>query len=234
MTPPRLTELQCPSCQRISWVIDSDYRGVYGVMLPYDQRRYACVHCRQEGPRWKVGQQSPPEFLLQQHDLYPMTQEAFDYWVGILQAHFPKHPVLSRLGTQFVPRLPEEVAAIRAAHASAHPVGEMKDQDGARRAEPDLRTAIEWLEIMKPGDTLVFSRRDGGTLLLGLDESGHSARCLDGSGGVLAEASGLVERTVREAVECYLNGSTSGCMGSLRHAGQGSFGPLLSHVVDPS
>jgi hypothetical protein len=220
MTPPRLTELQCPSCLRISWVIDSDYPGIDGVMLPYDQRRYACADCGHEGPNWKVGEQSPPEFLLQPHDLYPMTQEAFDYWVGILHQHFPKHPVLGRLGKEFVPRLPEEVAAMRAAHARAHPVEEMKDQDGARRAEPDLQTASEWVEIMKPGDTLVFSRRDGGTLCLSLGESGHSARCLDGSGGVLSEASGLTEQTVHGAVEHYLNGCTSGCVRSLRHAGQ--------------
>lgn len=64
MTPGRLTELRCPGCQQSSWVIDSDYRGMDGVMLPYDERLYACAHCRHDGPGWTLGQQSPPEFLL--------------------------------------------------------------------------------------------------------------------------------------------------------------------------
>jgi hypothetical protein len=38
MTPPRLTELECPHCQQVRWVIDSDYRGEDGVMLPYAER----------------------------------------------------------------------------------------------------------------------------------------------------------------------------------------------------
>ena len=108
MTPPRLTELQCPDCQQVSWVIDSDYRGTDGVMLPYGERSYICARCRHNGPGWKVLQQSPPEFLLQPHDLYPMTREAFDYWVDILATHFPDHPALNRLGTTCFPRLPEE------------------------------------------------------------------------------------------------------------------------------
>jgi hypothetical protein len=107
MTPPRLTELQCPRCQQVLWVIDSDYRGTDAVMLAYNHRRYVCAHCRHDGPGWTVGLQSPPEFLLQPHNLYPMSQEAFDYWVGILRDHFPTHPALSRLGTEFVPRLPD-------------------------------------------------------------------------------------------------------------------------------
>ena len=159
MTPGRLNELRCPGCQQISWVIDSDYRGLDGTRVPYDERRYVCAHCRHDGPGWTLGQQSPPEFLLQPHDLYPMTQVAFDYWVTVLRTHFPAHPMLGRLGTTFVPRLPEEAEAIKEAHARAHPVAEMKDQDGARRVEPDLRTASEWLEIMKHGDTLEFRRR---------------------------------------------------------------------------
>ena len=157
-SPGRLTELHCPVCQQISWVIDHDYRGMDGVMLPYDERRYACARCGYDGSGWTLGQQSPAWFLLQPHDLFPMTQSDFDYWVGILKTHFPAHPKLSGLGTTFLPRLPEQADAMKEAHARAHPVLEMKDQDGARRHEPDLQTAGEWLEIMKPGDVLVFRR----------------------------------------------------------------------------
>jgi hypothetical protein len=135
MTPGRLTELQCPNCRRATWVIDSDFRGIDGVMLPYDKRRYACPHCRHDGSGWILERQSPPEFLLQPHDLYPMTRTAFDYWVRILRARFPDHPHLARLGTTFVPRLPEEVEAMREAHALANPNG---DTEGCVR---QLRSA---------------------------------------------------------------------------------------------
>jgi hypothetical protein len=117
MTPPRLTEVQCPVCQQASWVIDSDDRGMDDAELPYCDRQYVCGGCHHDGPGWTVGQQSPPEFLLQPHDLYPMTQAAFDHWVGILRLHFPSHPVLTALGTTFRPRLPEEVEVMREAHA---------------------------------------------------------------------------------------------------------------------
>lgn len=234
MTPGRLTELRCPGCQQVSWVIDSDYRGMDGVMLPYNERRYACARCRHDGPGWTLGQQAPPEFLLQPHDLYPMTQAAFDHWVGILRTHFPAHPALSRLGTTFLPRLPEEAKLMDEAHARAHPVVEMKDQDGARRAEPDLRTVSEWLEIMKPGDALVLRRRDGGTLHIQFDGSGHSGNCLDPAGAVLAHAVGLDERTVREALQRYLSGDTAGCARTLRKANAGSLARLWNQVIDPS
>ena len=57
MTPPRLTELRCPGCQQVSWVVDSDYRGTDGVMIPYDERPYACAGCGRDGIDWKIGQQ---------------------------------------------------------------------------------------------------------------------------------------------------------------------------------
>jgi hypothetical protein len=234
MTPPRLTELRCPGCHHVSWVIDSDYRGMDGVMLPYRERHYACAHCRHDGPGWEVEQQSPPEFLLQPHDLYPMTQAAFNHWVEILRTHCPTHPALNRLGTTFLPRLPEEVEAMRDVHARAHPVAEMTDQDGARRAEPDLRTAYEWLEIMQLGDALLFRRRDGGTLHLRRDVSGQAARCLDETGAALTEAMGLDEETVREVIQQYLDGNTVGCIRRIRQANAGALARLWNQVVDPS
>jgi hypothetical protein len=72
----------------------------------YAERAYACRGCGVEGTGWQVLQQAPPEFLLQPHDMYPMTQAEFDRWVGVLRAHFPRHPRLSELGTTFYPRTP--------------------------------------------------------------------------------------------------------------------------------
>jgi hypothetical protein len=211
MTPPRLTALKCPKCQQVSWVLESDYRGMDGPWVPYVERRYACLRCRHHGPGWIVGQQSPPAFLLQPHDLYPMTQAAFDYWVDILRTHFPTHPLLTRLGTTFRPRLPEEVEAIRQAHERAHPVFEMQDQDGARRADPDPAVAGEWLEIMNAGDTLAFRRRDGSSLHVMCDGVTHSARWLDRTGTVLAEMAAMDEQTARRAIERYLSDDAKEC-----------------------
>ena len=210
MTPPRLSELQCPSCGQVAWVIDSDHRGIGGVMQRYDERRYVCARCGHDGPGWKLEQQSPFEFLSQPHDMYPMTQADFDHWIGVLRTHFPAHPRLNELGTTFYPRLPEEVEAMRADHARAHPVLEMIDQDGARRAEPDSRTAWEWLEIMAPGDSLVFRRRDGATLHVSRDNWGLAARYCDMVGVARSEFRGLDDETVRGAIRRYLQGETSG------------------------
>ncbi len=106
MTPARLNELSCPTCSQASWIIDSDYRGTDGVRLPYEQRVYSCRRCSNTGPGWTLMQQSPPEFLLQPHDTYPMSRADFDHWVAILSANFPDHPCLADLGRGFVPRIP--------------------------------------------------------------------------------------------------------------------------------
>jgi hypothetical protein len=96
----------CPSCGHTNWIIDSDYRGTDGIMLPYEQRVYSCRECGNKGIGWKLIQQSPPEFFLQPDDLYPMTQAEFDRWVAILKTHFPDHPLLTELGKTFFPRTP--------------------------------------------------------------------------------------------------------------------------------
>jgi len=198
------------------WVIDSDNRGMDGAMTPYVERRYTCVHCRRDGVGWTLGEQSPPEFLLQPHNLYPMTQAAFDYWVTVLRTHFPAHPLLKEVGHRFRPRLPEEVEAQRQAHRRAHPVYEMKDQDGARRADPDLRTAMEWLDVMKDGDTLVFRRHDGGTLQCAVVASVLSVRCVDVNGEVLGNIAVANEPTAGEAIRLYLLGDAMRCAKHLR------------------
>ncbi len=104
MTPPRLVQLKCPHCQSDHWEIDSDYRGATLVgqrELAYPERRYFCPKCRKKHPGYTVIQQSPPEFLLQPHDLYPMAKKDFLYWVSILQENFPDNPLLKVLGTEF-------------------------------------------------------------------------------------------------------------------------------------
>jgi hypothetical protein len=75
-TPARLTELECPNCRQLTWVMDPDFTGMRDGLLR-EQRPYRCAACGQAGPGWIVRRQSPPEFVLQPHELYPMTQDAF-------------------------------------------------------------------------------------------------------------------------------------------------------------
>ena len=108
-TPPRLSEIECPNCHRTHRIIDSDYRGADlfdGVELPYAERPYDCPHCGNALTGWTIGQQSFEIFLLQPHNLYPMTHEEFDHWVAILRTHFPDDPRLARLGKTWFPRTP--------------------------------------------------------------------------------------------------------------------------------
>ena len=206
MTPPRLNELRCPDCQQVTWVIESDYPGMDGEWTPYIERSYACGQCRRDGPGWTLLQQSPATFLLQPDTFCPMTQADFDYWVTVLRTHFPKHSRLKEVGRRFRPCLPEQAEAQRQAHARAFPVSEMKDQDGARREDPDLPVAMEWLEIMKPGDTLLFTRRDGGTLHCALVAAGFSLRRCHANGEVLADMVGATEAKARKVIRLYLRG----------------------------
>src|SRR5215218_8287105 len=151
-TPPRLNQVECPNCHTLTWIIDADYRGRGGPDLSRQQRTYPCPACQQAGPGWTLKQQSPPEFLLQPHELYPMTQEEFDHWLGILRTHFPRHRLLADAGTTFRPFLPEEFAVRRGEHEAAHPVCEMRDQDGARRADPSVDDVVDWVDMMTDGD----------------------------------------------------------------------------------
>jgi hypothetical protein len=106
MTPQRLIEFACPSCRATHWEIDSDYRGadlVGGKELGYPDREYVCPTCRGRQTGWRIVQASPPEFLLQPHPMYPMTRQAFSYWARVLQEKFPDHPLVSKIGGDFVP-----------------------------------------------------------------------------------------------------------------------------------
>jgi len=105
-TPPRLIELECPICHTKHWELDADYRGMglWGQRnKSYEEREYRCYECRYEGTGYRVIQKSPPEFLLQPHPMYPMTQADFDHWVTILRENFPDHPRLKDLGNGFRP-----------------------------------------------------------------------------------------------------------------------------------
>lgn len=219
-TPPRLNQLECPNCHALTWLIASDCPGSHAGDFRHEQRPYPCSTCSHVGPGWMVRQQSPPEFLLQPHDLYPMTQEAFDYWVDILKTHFPTHHRLADVGTTFVPRLPEEAAALKAARDAAYPVGEMRDQDGACRVDPVLRDVIDWIEMMNDGDVLRLHRRDGGTLSWWRQGSLFSAECVDAAGALQAQASGIGIQAVHEMSREYLGGDVSMCINQLRTIGE--------------
>jgi hypothetical protein len=215
-TPGRLTEIECPQCHEATWIIDSDYRGMDGVFLPYNERTYECPACARRGAGWTLKQQSPPAFLLQPHELYPMTQEDFDYWVAILATHFPDQPQLARLGGSFFPYTPEEFAAAKEAHERAYPVREMRDQDGARRKDPTIHHATEWVEIMTIGDSLSFLRRDGGDLgVTKPAEEIFSVRCTGALGNPIGEALAVDRDTVLHVIDRYLEGDVKGCVAQL-------------------
>jgi hypothetical protein len=145
-----------------------------------------------------------------------MTREAFDYWVDILRAHFPTHQRLTDRGRPFVPCLPEEAAAIRSAHARAHPVAALLDQDGARRIDPSEKDLRDWLEMMNPGDTLALRHRDGGALKCAREHDTYGAACLDASGACLAEATGLDGTEILEIGGAYLAGHVTASIKKLR------------------
>ncbi len=198
------------------WIIDSDYRGADlagGVELGYFERSYSCMACGREGPRWSVRQQAPPAFLLQPHDLCPMTHADFDHWVAILRTNFPDHPLLEKLGRSFFPCTPEEVASAREAWERDHPVGEMRYQNGARRKDPNIGQARYCLEVMKPGGSLSFLRRDGGVLQIsGQTGETFSVRCTDARGQTVVEATDVDGRTALSAIGRYLAGDVRGAL----------------------
>src|SRR4051794_38571928 len=99
MTPPRLCELECPSCHAKHWVIDSDYTGAALVgreEVSYPERIYRCPVCENARAGFRVLQQSPPAFFLQPYSRNRMNAADFSHWVNILKEHFPDHPMLTR------------------------------------------------------------------------------------------------------------------------------------------
>ena len=118
MTPPRLTELRCPSCGQSTWRIDSDYRGIDGKCVPYSERQYQCSGCQHSGPGFLVKKQSPPEFFLQPHSMYPMPQKEFDHWLSILREHFPEHARLKEGNREFRPNTDMGLSDVALAYLS--------------------------------------------------------------------------------------------------------------------
>jgi hypothetical protein len=211
-----LTEIECPQCHEATWIIDSTYRGRDGAFRSYAERINDCPSCGRRGAGWTLKQQSPPAFLSQPHELYPMTQEAFDYWVAILTTHFPDQPQLAGLGETFRPYTPEEFAAAKEAHEREYPVGEMRDQDGARRKDPTTHHAAEWVEIMTLGDSLSFLRHDGGELRVTKPpEETFSVRCTGTLGNLIGEALAIDRETVLRMIDRYLEGDVKGCVAQL-------------------
>ena len=219
MTPPRLCELTCPRCRRVSWEIDYDFRGSRGggAMTPYHERQYTCRHCGASGAGWTLGQQSPPAFLLQPHSLYPMTRDEFARWVNVLKVHFPDHPHLARLGTTFVPMTPDQAAREANEVARGHPVEYLIDQDGARRFSPSEADAVDWVDMMSVGDTLRVVLRAGGELLISsVPDALYDLRCRDAHLRVQAEQTGVPLARVHRALHDYIHGRERQCIKRLR------------------
>jgi hypothetical protein len=141
-----------------------------------------------------------------------MTEAEFDHWVEILKTNFPDHPRLAELGRTFYPCTPDESASARASWERAHPVREMRDQDGARRADPALADAVDWLDMMNHGNLLRFLRRDGGVLEVNkLGDEMFSMRCIDVGGTVVRDGTALDRQTVLQSVSRYLAPGSNPC-----------------------
>ena len=219
----RLVELRCPSCGGGHWELDNDYRGADlfgGRELSYLERTYTCPVCGATGTNYSVLQKAPSEFLLQPDRLYPMSVADFEHWVSILRANFPNIHFLGELGKSFFPCTPEKAAADRAAWERENPVAEMRDQDGDRRVDPDPFHATDWFEVMRPGDSLSFLRRDGGELQVDEGSDGtFSVRCTDARGQVVGERAGLENQTVLVAIRLYLGGNVTECVREIDRSG---------------
>lgn len=110
-TPARMVELNCPKCHRAHWTIDHDYRGAELMgerELSYEERSYDCPLCGVRTTGYKVGQKSPSEFLLQPHDMYPMTERDFGSWLSIFRAQFPDDERLGTVGVDWYPGKSQE------------------------------------------------------------------------------------------------------------------------------
>jgi hypothetical protein len=174
----------------------------------YPERDYSCSACGFHGAGWTLGRQSPPAFFLQPHDLYPMTHDEFDDWVSILRESHPSHPKLTELGTTWFPRTPGEVDAARPA------VVEMRDQDGARKREPDAEDAMEWLDLMTaPTDSLAFTHKNGGALLvMGSSEGPFRLRYDDERQVAVIERRDVSRSLTIAVIDFYIAGETSACL----------------------
>ena len=84
-----------------------------------------------------------------------------------------------------------------------------RDQDGARRRCPDVHDASEWLNMMKPGDVLLFVHRDGGHRQINHESDGSQrVSQVDGAGRTILERPALDARQVQAAFRQYFEGMT--------------------------
>ena len=93
--------------------------------------------------------------------------------------------------------------AILADYARRHPVLTMTDHDGTRQKDPPVEAALKWLDVMEPGQSLSFARRDGGTLDIRREDTTYSARLAD-SPREPVDVSGLSVNTVDWVIERYI------------------------------
>lgn len=101
-----MVELECPSCHRVHWTIDSDFQGKWFVgesERPYEARQYNCPHCASGHTGFRVLRKAPPEFFLQPHSMYPMSVADFAFWLEICREAFPDHHKLRSLGVYWYP-----------------------------------------------------------------------------------------------------------------------------------
>ena len=105
-TPPRMVELACPRCRSRHWEIDFDSRGSSLIGKPelsYRERIYACPACGEASTGYRVRRRSPPAFLLQPHQMHPMSTRAFARWLAIFRAAFPSDERLRTVGVFWYP-----------------------------------------------------------------------------------------------------------------------------------
>ena len=85
--------------------------------LSYDERTYDCQLCSASGTGHKIIQKSPPAFLLQPHDLYPMRVSEFAHWFSIFRSQFPTHEMMGTVGVSWYPGKEQPLHEARLSHA---------------------------------------------------------------------------------------------------------------------
>ena len=86
---------------------EADFSG-WERFQPYEERRYRCTACGVTRTGYEVIEESPPEFVLQPHQLYPMNEADFERWLAVVRSHFPDYPLLQEVGTSWYPGPPRD------------------------------------------------------------------------------------------------------------------------------
>lgn len=93
--------------------------------------------------------------------------------------------------------------AILEDHANRRPVLSMTDHAGRCLPAPEYWDARRCIDDMEPGQTLLLTRRNGGTFEIQRNDDTFRARLLDGAGGRV-DAAQLDRAVVEKAMLCYL------------------------------